>query len=93
MRKIDKPFSKFLLGVGVTVTALFILDALSYIFTGFGLFDQIFGGKSPLLVAIAGQVAQMPLWAFLLICAAAVIVLAYIMALVMVGSYRKELIR
>jgi hypothetical protein len=87
----NKPLSKLLLAAGVAMSAFILIDFVSWLISGLGIFEQMFGVRTPLLRAIADILGDMPVWEFFLISAAAVVVLSSVIAFAIVALYRKEL--
>jgi hypothetical protein len=79
-----KLISNFFTAVGVIAAAFFAIDSISWIVSGNGIIEQLGGDRSPLLSAIAYHLAGLPLWAFFLVCAAAVGALSVVIAILLV---------
>ncbi|MDY0237018.1 MAG: hypothetical protein RBR71_13415 [Gudongella sp.] len=69
------------------ISGVFLIDLITWLASGQGLGEMISGGpSSPLVIAIAGHLVDIPGWAFYTVCAVAVVVLSAIMCLAVMSS-------
>ena len=82
---------KWLAVVSGILSGVFLADMIAWLVSGVGLGELLSGGpSSPLVMAIASHLIAIPDWAFYLVCATSVVVLAVLMSLCIVSSLSSE---
>lgn len=78
---------RFLSVVSGVISGIFLMDMIVWLVSGQGLAQLLVGGEdNPLVISVAEHVADVPDWAFYVICAVSVVVLSAIMCLAVMSS-------
>ena len=73
--------------VSGVISGICLIDMVSYLVAGTGIVSLICDGEgNPVVLAIAEHIADVPDWAFYVICAVSVVVLSAIMCLAVMSS-------